>query len=167
MPTVKLQPGADLGTAGGLYALLGGLCADLRNLKRRVDTSRMDGNPADLGYRPRQMRALGEVLGHCRSEIIRKVAGLGAAGTLGDESNLNSREPCEEFDLAGFMVEYRGCCRRLCAALNEARRVPDEATSALLSDLALRLERQLWLMDRRPKNDEIEYGRVVSLFLAC
>jgi hypothetical protein len=167
MPTVKLQPGEDLGTAGGLCALLGSLRADLQKLKRRVDTSRMDGSPADLGYRPRQMRALGEILGRGRSEIARKIAGLGGAGNPGDESTANPGRAREEFDLAGFMVEYRGCCRRLCAALNEARRVSDDATSALLSDLALRLERQLWLMDRRPKNDEIEYGRVVSLFLAC
>jgi hypothetical protein len=126
----------------------------------------VEGNPAELGYHPRQMRALGDILGRGEAAIVRRIAELGGA-TPGDESSPGPVEPREGFDLAGVMIEYRGCCRRLCAALNEARRVSDEATSALLSDLALRLERQLWLMDKRPKNDEIEYGRVVSLFLAC
>jgi hypothetical protein len=167
MLTVKLQPGADLGTAGGLCALLGNLCVEMQNLKLRVDRSRMEGKPADLGYHPRQMRLVGEILGRGRSAILSRIGELGGERTLGGESNLNPVGPREDFDLRRFMTEYRGCCRRLCAALNEARRVSDDATGSLLRDLALRLERQLWLMDRRPKNDEIEYGRVVSLFLAC
>jgi hypothetical protein len=167
MPTVKLQAGTDLGAAGGLCALLGSLCADIRSLKLRIDRSRMEGKPADLGYHPRQMRVLGEILGRGRSKILRRIAELGGEIPLGDESNAGPGGPRGDFDLAGFMTEYRGCCRKLCAALNEARRVSDDAMGALLGELALRLERQLWLIDRRPKNDEIEYGRVVSLFLAC
>jgi hypothetical protein len=139
----------------------------LRNLGRRVGRSRIEGKPEDLGYHPRQMRVLGEILARGQSAILRRIETLGGAGDLGDEPASNAGEPSEHFDLVGVMIEYRGCCRRLCAALNESRRVSDEGTSVLLRDLALRLERQLWLMDRRPKDDEIEYGRVVSLFLAC
>jgi hypothetical protein len=167
MPTVKLQEGTDLGSAGALCALLGDLCSDIQSLRLRIDRSRMAGKPAEIGYQPRQMRVLAEILGRGRAAIACKIAELGGATAPRGETGPGPGGPRGDFDLTGFMTEYRGCCRKLCAALSEARRVSDDALGALLGDLALRLERQLWLVDRRPKNDEIEYGRVVSLFLAC
>jgi hypothetical protein len=164
MASAKLQPGDTPGTAGGLCALLGGLSTDFQSLMVRVDAALAEGRPADAGYRTRQMKALGKMLRRGRSEIEHQIAALG--GVIA-EAVPNPSEAREEFNLVGFLVEYRGCCRRLCAALNEARRVSDRSSSALLCNLALRLERQLWLLDTRPDNHEIEYGRVVSLFLAC
>jgi DNA-binding ferritin-like protein len=65
------------------------------------------------------------------------------------------------------MGGYRDCCRSLCKALNESLRASDWATGALLSDLVLRLEKQLWLMDTSPHNRGVGSCRSVSLFLTC
>jgi hypothetical protein len=167
MSCVKLQPGGNPGTADALCALLNRLGIDFKNLMLRVDMAQAEARRADTGYRPRQMKALGKILKRARKEIECQITALGGANPTCAESVPIPSGLREEFDLEGFMSEFRGCCRRLCTALNEARRVSDHATSALLCNLALRLERQLWLLDTRPDNHEIEYGRVVSLFLAC
>jgi DNA-binding ferritin-like protein len=65
------------------------------------------------------------------------------------------------------MVEYRRCCRRLCRALGEARKVSDASTVAVLGEIILKLEKQLWLIDKPRHDPGTERYRSVSLFLTC
>jgi hypothetical protein len=70
-------------------------------------------------------------------------------------------------DPANFLPGNRACCRRLCRALRDALRVSDGSTGATLSELVLRLEKQLWLIDTPSHPRGIDACRSVSLFLAC
>jgi hypothetical protein len=167
MPPIKLPADETPGTSDGLCAHMERLCEDIVNLKRQVDRAAKVRKSADVGYCPRQMRTLGVILDRGYSEIQRKISNVRDVSPGCAESGPILDEPAREFDLVEFMTEFRGCCRRLCTALHAALRVSDEATGAYLCNLALSLERQLWLMDTRPNNHDLEYSRVVSLFLAC
>jgi hypothetical protein len=168
MPLIKLPAGDTPGTSDGLCAHLERLCVDIKNLKRQIDRAAKVRKSADIGYCPRQMRALGVILDRGYSEIRRKISSVCEIAPERDEASAALLdEPEREFDLVEFMTEFRSCCRRLCTALHTALRASDEATGAYLCNLALSLERQLWLMDTRPNNHDLEYSRVVSLFLAC
>jgi hypothetical protein len=167
MSPKKLPADEAPGASDGLCAHLERLSVDIQRLKRQVDRAGRVRKSAGIGYSPRQMRELGEIMGRGHTEILRKIANLCEASPGCGEPRPVPVVPEREFDLVEFMTEFRGCCRRLCEALHEALRVSDEGTGAYLRNLALSLERQLWLMDTRPNNHDLQYSRVVSLFLAC
>jgi hypothetical protein len=163
MVSVKPLPSRASVTEVSLIGLLRQVGASLGNLRLRTEAATARKEPEALGFCPRQMEALGEILESGRHRIARRIAELGgAAQSLGAPSL-----PERTADPVAFMIEYRDCCRRLCAALNESLRSSDAATGALLSDLALRLEKQLWLMDTSPHDRGAESCRSVSLFLTC
>jgi hypothetical protein len=150
-----------------LGPLLSQLSADFQNLKLRVDRAAgMRGLPG-AGFNGHQMRVLGSILDRGCDAIVRRLESMGVPIRGGDQRGMDPSPIGRQFDPFEFMAEYRGCCRGLCAALREALRVSDAATGAFLRDLALRLEKQLWLMDPRPRDTEPEHCRNVLLFLAC
>jgi hypothetical protein len=150
-----------------LGPLLVRLSDDFQNLKLRVDRAGALSGLPWAGFNGHQMRVLGSILERGRDSIVRRLESMGDPNPGGDPRGTDPSPMGRQFDPAEFMAEYRGCCRRLCAALREARRVSDAATGAFLSDLALRLEKQLWLMDPRPGDSEVNCCRSVLLFLAC
>jgi len=75
------------------------------------------------------------------------------------ESALAPRTPGRFPGLRSMIGAYRNCCRRLCHALQEARRLGDATTAWLLTDLVQRLEKQLWLLDPESRS-----CRAASLF---
>jgi hypothetical protein len=149
-----------------LVGLLGELAVSLKVLNMWSANAADNGDPGALGYCPEQVRALCSILERGRHSIVRRAAELGGR-IRREEPDRASRPPVLVTDPVAFMTAYRECCRKLCKALDESKRIPDATTGALLSDLALRLEKQLWLMDGSPHDRDAESCRSVSLFLAC
>jgi hypothetical protein len=160
-PLTGRSPAAEDNRIG----LLRQVAASLWNLNLRASSSSLSSETGALGFCPREMRALGEILDRGRRRIAARIAELGGAGSgepLGEPAR-----PRDIEDPVAFMIEYRDCCRHLCRALNESIRSADPATGAMLSELAMRLEKQLWLMDVSTHDRGAESCRSVSLFLTC
>jgi hypothetical protein len=66
-----------------------------------------------------------------------------------------------------LLASYRACCRRLCGAMKEAIRISDSSSVALLRDLILRLEKQLWVIDAPSRTFGVDDSRAIALFLSC
>jgi hypothetical protein len=152
-------------TEDNRVALLRQVAASLGNLELRASGASLATETGALGFCPRQMRALGEILGRARQRIAARIAQLGGAGSR-DPLGAPAR-PGDVADPVAFMIEYRDCCRRLCRALNEALRAEDPATGAMLSELVMRLEKHLWLMDTSTHDRGAASCRSVSLLLTC
>jgi hypothetical protein len=144
-----------------MIGLLRQVDASLGNLKLRAASL---GDAGPIGLCPRQMLVLGEILERGQQRIARRIAELGG---LGREILGETPRPQDLPDPVAFMIEYRACCRSLCRALSESQRAVDTASGAMLSELALRLEKQLWLMDTSQHDRGAESCRSVSLFLTC
>jgi hypothetical protein len=165
---VYAQPTANVSPVSNdalVYLLVhaGSSLAHLRERAAKVMT--VDG-PLVLGFCPRQMKTLCDILDEGQARIQRRLAGLvgpGAALEATEDSDIRGKSE----DPISFMAEYRACCRRLCKGLNESLRISDAPSGAMLSELVLRLEKQLWLMDS-PKHDPgSDRYRSVSIFLTC
>lgn len=152
--------------SGDLVPLLSQADAALGHLRDRAEKIMALEDAVSLGFCPRQMKTLCAILDYGRGRIHRRLAIM--SGTVVAEGESPSSNP--PFGVASpvaFMAEYRACCRLLCSALRESRRISSSPTVAMLSDLVLRLEKQLWVMDS-PKHDPgSEPYRTVSLFLTC
>jgi hypothetical protein len=151
-----------------LIELLGSVGDSLATLRLRASRALVLEEPQTLGLCPRQLKVLCQILDRGRQKIGRRISDLGGlASRHRDKFHDELRLPINVEDPVAFMAEYRTCCRRLCTALNESKRVSDDVSRALLSDLGLQLEKQLWLMDASPHSRGDETCRSVSLFLTC
>jgi hypothetical protein len=149
-----------------LIELLARAGSSLAYFRERAGALVTQEGPLILGFCPRQMWTLCGILDEGRGRLQRRLEGLlGPGGHV--EFSTDSNPAGASDNPAAFMAEYRGCCRRLCKALNEARRISDAASCAMLSELVLRLEKQLWLMDTPERDPGTERYRSVSLFLTC
>jgi hypothetical protein len=149
-----------------LIELLARAGSSLTYLRERAGSLVTKQGPLILGFCPRQMWTLCGILDEGRANLQRRLEGLlGPGGQV--EFSADSNPTGAMDNPAAFMAEYRGCCRRLCKALNEARRISDVSSCAMLSELVLRLEKQLWLMDTPEHDPGTERYRSVSLFLTC
>jgi len=70
-------------------------------------------------------------------------------------------------DAGAILADYRSCFSRLRDALREARRISDAQTTALLTHLAIRLEKQLWLLGIPLHRLDVGDWRSVNLFSTC
>jgi hypothetical protein len=162
-----LSSGPKAPAADRLGPLLCRLNVDIQNLKLRVENARALKEQPRSGFNPHQIKVLCGILDRGAYGIGRLLESMGDPNG-GDEARESDPDGVwREFDAVEFIAEYRGCCRSLCAALREALRISDASACALLSHLALRLEKHLWLMDPRPHDSDIGYCRNVLLFLAC
>ena len=152
--------------ADRLGPLLCRLNIDIQNLKLRVDNARALKEQPGSGFNPHQIKVLCGILGRGAYGIGRLLESRGDPTLGGEQRQSDPDDVRREFDAVEFIAEYRGCCRSLYVALREALRVSDPSTCALLSHLALGLEKHLWLVDPRPHDGDIGYRRNVLQFLA-
>jgi hypothetical protein len=169
MASVKPYTSRQSVMDGGMIGLLGQVDASLGELKLRASEVMALQEPADPDFCPLEMQALCRILDMGRHRIARRISELGGPADPGaDEAYGEPRLPENVADPMAFMGGYRDCCRKLCKALDKSLQVSDGATGALLSDLGLRMEKQLWLLDTPPNSRGADYSsRSVSLFLAC
>jgi hypothetical protein len=150
-----------------LIQLLRDADASLGHLRERAGIVVAQTDPAALGYCPKQMKTLCAILDHGRGRIQRRLSILMGSARNEDEDEPNWVPPTNILDPLAFMAEYRACCRLLCRALSEGRRIANTPAVAMLSDFVLRLEKQLWLMDTPKNHHGTDPYRSVSLFLTC
>lgn len=116
---------------------------------------------------PRQLQNLRAVLERGREAIATRMAVLGgprATTTLA--SHRASRRESRKIRPRALMRAYGKCSHQLCRVAQEARRIADSATAAVLSDLILQTEKQLWLLDAPSRQREPASRRVVSFFFS-
>jgi hypothetical protein len=147
-----------------LIRLLAQASSALGRLRDRATRFASLADPVAAGFCPSELRTLCAILDHGRGRIDRRLAILKAGAQV---APADSDPPCATADPLSFMAEYRGCCRLLCRALNEALRIPNAAAGSMLSDFILQLEKQLWLMDSPKQDSGPDRYRSVSLFLTC
>jgi hypothetical protein len=123
-------------------------------------------DPVSMGFCPKQMQSLCRMLGNSRARIQGHILNIEGPAASGNESP-GSSPPLGKMDPISFIAKYRASCRMLCEALNEARRASQAPAGAMLSDIILRLEKQLWIMDSPKQTRRTDQYRSVSLFLAC
>jgi hypothetical protein len=172
----KLDGGNDraapLGTgrsrqkASELTTLLADACAELRRLEACAqDLGGVPALPATTNLRSTEIAALRSLAEEGSTALAHRLRVLGiesAESTLPAprRANRTSRS------VRSLVAVYRKCSRRLCAALQGARRSSDAATAALLRALILRLEKQLWLLDSLSGSALVDRS-VLGIFLAC
>jgi hypothetical protein len=118
----------------------------------------------DLEFRAAELRSLCSMLAEGSVELARRAKSLGFADELPPRPGSRGTLHVNPVTL---LAAYRGSCRRLCAAMKEAIRISDGVSVAMLRELILRLERQLWVIDAPSRTFGIEDSRAVALFLAC
>lgn len=155
------------GNTGLLDALLG-VSESLEGLRIRAENAREHDELSVLGFCPDQMTRLCEILDNGRARIMGRITALGVALHPGEEGlGTEIRLPEKMGNPVAFLGAYRGCCRRLSQAMRQALRDSDAATNAILAQLAMLLEKQLWLIDLPQYSRGIDDRRSVRLFLAC
>jgi hypothetical protein len=168
MVSVKQPSSRTSGTDEALTGLLGLVEESLENLRLRASNAATQEAPESMGLCPRQLLVLCEILDRGHERIARRMDELnGFSRPHVNGVSDGFRLPDNVADPVAFMIAYRTCCRRLCKALNESQRISDGPTAALLSELGLRLEKQLWLMDASPQSRSADSCRSVWLFLTC
>jgi hypothetical protein len=168
MVSVKQLSSRTSGTDDALTGLLGLVVESLENLRLRASHAATLEAPEALGLCPRQLLLLCEILDKGRHRIARRLDERGGFSRQdADGAHDGLRLPDNVADPVAFMIAYRACCRKLCKALNESQRISDGPTGALLSELGLSLEKQLWLMDASPHSRSADSCRSVWLFLTC
>jgi hypothetical protein len=149
-----------------LVDLLAKAEAALALLRERTRQLVSLGNSAPHGFSPGQLETLCTILDEGRSRVHRRLVDfVGECDQAGPSAD--SHSPVNIENPLMFLGDYRACCRRLCKAMKEALRISDATTGAVLSDLMLRLEKQLWLMDTPRLSSGTEPYRSISLFLTC
>ena len=168
MVSVKPLSSRTSGNDEALSGLLGLVTESLENLRLRASHVASLEAPEALGLCPRQLLILCEILDKGRHRIARRIGELGGFSRQDvDGARDGLRLPDNAADPVAFMIAYRACCRRLCRALSESQRTSDGPTGALLGELGLSLEKQLWLMDASPHSRSADSCRSVWLFLTC
>jgi hypothetical protein len=135
-------------------------------LKERASQLISLGNPEGLGFSRGQLETLCRILNEGCGRVHRRLVDI-AGDANPAKPAADSTPPGNPEDPLVFLAEYRACCRRLCGAMNEALRISDGATGAMLGGLMLRLEKQLWLMDTPRLSAGVDPYRSISLFLTC
>jgi hypothetical protein len=149
-----------------LHSLLGQADTLLEHLRRRAENILGLEDPTSIGFYPRQLKTLCGIIDQGRARIQLHVETRDLATGRDDEAP--DRGPTTPMaDPIAFMAEYRASCRLLCRALSEALRTANAPTGAMLSDLVLRLEKQLWLVGPKKKDTGSDRYSSVSLFLTC
>jgi hypothetical protein len=148
----------------GLPVHLWEVNAALASLRLQMERVQASPELSGLGFNPRQVAKLCAILDQGRGSILRRIADSGDAVTA-EKQEAGLSQPAD--DPANFLPGYRAGCRRLCRALRDALRVSDGSAGATLSELVLRLEKQLWLIDTPSHYRGIDACRSVSLFLTC
>jgi hypothetical protein len=151
----------------GLSLLLRQANSALARLKQRADKAMALKDPVAAGFSPRQIKTLCGIIDEGRRRIRRCLDAEDDPAILAGDESPEFVPTTGMGDPASFMAQYRFSCRLLCRALNEALSAADARVGAMLSDLVLRLEKQLWLMDTHGTNHGSDRHRSVSLFLTC
>ena len=172
----KLEGGNDRNTrtstgrprqkAGELTTLLADACAELRRLEACAqDMGGVAALPSTSKLRSNEIAALRSLAEEGSTALADRLRVLGIESA---ESIFTGPTPGARTSrsVRGLVAIYRKCSRRLCAALQGARRSSDAATAALLRALILRLEKQLWLLDSLSGSAH-EDRSVLGIFLAC
>jgi hypothetical protein len=122
---------SDADSDDSLIELLARAGSSLAYLRERAGRLVTQEGPLILGFCPRQMWTLCGILDEGRSRVQRCLEDLlGPSGQV--EFSADSSSPGATENPASFMAEYRGCCRPLCKALNEARRISDATSCCAL-----------------------------------
>ena len=121
--------------------------------------------PETTVFCPQQLRVLRDVLDGGREAIGARMEILGGHRPA---TNLSAGQRAQrKIRSRALMRAYGKCSHQLCRVQQEARRISDGTTAAMLSDLILRMEKQLWLLDAQSQQRAPATRRVVSFFFSC
>ena len=162
--TASRSPFSAIDGSTGFEQLLLQAHRSLLELRSLTETICESDRFEDLEFRADELHSLcsmlaeGAVLLEGRARILGFADGLSGSPGSSFHPHVNPET---------LLGAYRGCCRRLCAAMKEAIRIADGTSVALLRELILRLEKQLWVIDAPSRTFGVEDSRAVSLFRSC
>src|SRR5665213_2728980 len=150
----------------GLVEMICDALDALDELRGLAETFAEAGNHDVLEFRPRELRALGELATNGSISLKRRAAQLNPARRFSAKGPTHDHPGgADELEPITLIRSYRACSRRLCDAMKEAIRVSDGESAAVLRTLILRLEKQLWVIDSPSRAYGVHDSRAVALFL--
>ncbi len=124
--------------------------------------------PETTVFCPEQLRKLRDVLERGREAIAARMVILGGPRPGLRPASLSAdRRDRRKIRPRALMRTYGKCSHQLCRVVQEARRISDATTAAMLSELILQMEKQLWLLDAPSQQHAPATRRVVSFFFSC
>ncbi len=152
----------------GLTELLGDALADLRRLQTRTEFIAITAGDARGRVRRPPIEALCSTLEQGCTEISTRMNALGHAPPATRATPRHgSTRGASPLSPHAVTKACRSCFRHLCGALREARRISDTQTAAVLIQLVLSLEKQLWLLGPPLRERGASDWRAVNLFSHC
>jgi len=168
MLSLFLPPSNRAQSAAELTAMLEDASEEL--LRLRECTASLAESPESTVFCPRQLQSLRSELDRGRGLIAARMAALGGSRSEGAAAAIGTAakkaEP-RKVRARTLMRTYGKCSHQLCRVVQEARRISDSTTAAMLSDLILRMEKQLWLLDAPSQQREPASRRVVAFYFSC
>jgi hypothetical protein len=160
-PTTEEPVSAD---SAKLVVLLEEALADM--LRLQAETEVVSAGKGMSRIATGGIQALRPTLAEGCAALCRRLVALGHPASTLPATPADSDRPTDA-GAGAALNAYRPCFVRLGKALREARRLSDEATMAVLSQLIIRLEKHLWLFDLPLAERRAVDWSAVNLFSLC